>query len=881
MILVIFVWKKKTDSDHMPVCARITFPFENKCKTIESCNDVIQKFVWNDENANIFHDNLCKEETHMKIDSAIEMIDTDINRALDIVNECIKDCASCMTKHVPLEPKTRCGDWFDQECNKSKKQVRKLLRISRRSLKPEDRHKYCVARREYKNLLARKKNKQYNSAILDNLIASVDNQKEFWNTVNRVSFKKKQQKSDINLHTWFQHFRSLLEVEVENSPENLHDVTDDASDCVINRPISKEEVLLAFRKLKTRKAAGPDGIVSELLKHSNDLIVTFFLKLFNSLFDKGIFPENWTESIILPLFKKGNVNNPSNYRGISLSDVSSKIYSSIINSRLQEWVELNDITSEHQAGFKKGYSTTDHMFTLLALVQKQFSYKRKLYVAFIDFEKAFDSINRNLLWPILLKNGIKGKLFRCIKTMYNSVKCRVRHGARFTDYISCTAGVKQGDVCSPVLFSIFINELALEVIRNGRHGAMFRPDAFELFILLLADDVVLFSESVIGLQTQLNSLSASASSLQLKVNLDKSNIIIFRKGGYVAARERWMYNRIQMPVVNAYKYLGIYFSTRLSFSFACKDLVSRAKNASLCVLRKLNGLNNNSLTLLLKLFDLQIQPIVQYGSELWGLDIAAKYCESVHLFVLKKFLGVDMRTPNDLIYGETNRYPIYINSAVNTIRYWVRLLQMDEHRLPRKAYVMLYTLDSNGKNNWVSAVRKCLCEYGFGYVWQNQGVGCLKSFISVFRQRMVDCRWQAWNDHINTSERFSMYRSFSCDHDLKPYISLNIDRHLKIVTTGFRIGISKLFVHYFRYRKHNESDLICPLCMTTKEDEVHFVLSCQALSFLRERFIPAKYYRQPCLFKLCLLLSCSKADVVTNLSIFLHKAFKFRDIAIS
>ena len=125
----------------------------------------------------------------------------------------------------------------------------------------------------------------------------------------------------------------------------------------------------------------------------DDLIGNFFVKLFNSLFKKGIFPENWTESIIMPLYKKGDVNNPNNYRGISLSDVSSKVYSTIINSRLQEWVEENNLTGEYQAGFKRNYSTIDHMYTLMAFVQKQFSLDRKLYVAFIDFEKAFDTIN--------------------------------------------------------------------------------------------------------------------------------------------------------------------------------------------------------------------------------------------------------------------------------------------------------------------------------------------------------------------------------------------------------------------------------------------------------------------------------------------------------
>eukprot|EP00745_Piridium_sociabile_P027161 TRINITY_DN43758_c0_g1_i14.p1 TRINITY_DN43758_c0_g1~~TRINITY_DN43758_c0_g1_i14.p1 ORF type:complete len:153 (+),score=18.06 TRINITY_DN43758_c0_g1_i14:45-461(+) len=132
--------------------------------------------------------------------------------------------------------------------------------------------------------------------------------------------------------------------------------------------------------------------------------------------------------------------------------------------------------------------------------------------------------------------------------------------------------------------------------------------------------------------------------------MNKTNIVVFRKGGYLAARERWTYNGAALSVVNAYKYLGIFFSTRLSFQMACKDLASRAKNALLCILQKMSKLKNNSLSLYLKLFDAQIQPIAQYGAELWGLDKAAHHCEKVHLFALKRFLAVEMRTPNQFVY---------------------------------------------------------------------------------------------------------------------------------------------------------------------------------------------------------------------------------------
>ena len=192
------------------------------------------------------------------------------------------------------------------------------------------------------------------------------------------------------------------------------------------------------------KAAGQDGIIGEMLKNSRNCVIDFFVTFLMLCLRNELFPTKWTESILVPLFKKGDVNNPNNYRGISLYDTSRKVYSTVINLRLQEWVEVNNITGEHLAGFKKNYSTTDHMFTLLALVQKQVSLNHKLYVAFIDFEKAFDSVNRKLLWPVLLKNGINGKLYRCIKSMYNSVKVRVRCGCKMTDYIKCTFGGETG-----------------------------------------------------------------------------------------------------------------------------------------------------------------------------------------------------------------------------------------------------------------------------------------------------------------------------------------------------------------------------------------------------------------------------------------------------
>ena len=101
--------------------------------------------------------------------------------------------------------------------------------------------------------------------------------------------------------------------------------------------------------------------------------------------------------------------------------------------------------------------------------------------------------------------------------------------------------------------------------------------------------------------------------------MNKSNIIVFRKGCYIGARKRWIYSGAVMQLANVYTYLGIYFTTRLYLVSACKDLASRAQNTLLCILQKMYLLNNNSLEVYLKLFDGQVQPIAQYGAELWGL----------------------------------------------------------------------------------------------------------------------------------------------------------------------------------------------------------------------------------------------------------------------
>ena len=147
------------------------------------------------------------------------------------------------------------------------------------------------------------------------------------------------------------------------------------------------------------------------------------------------------------------------------------------------------------------------------------------------------------------------------------------------------------------------------------------------------------------------------------------------------------------------------------------------------------------------------------------------------MFALKRLLGVGHMTPNNMIYGDTARYPLYINAYVCAMRYWLKITRMNEKRLPYKAYLMLLHLDEQGKSNWVTKIRTTLFSFGFGYVWQNKGVQEVSLFIRYFRQRLIDNRWQDWKSRTDASDRFNLYRQFKTNHVQAVYLSVDITKY--------------------------------------------------------------------------------------------------------
>ena len=224
--------------------------------------------------------------------------------------------------------------------------------------------------------------------------------------------------------------------------------------------------------------------------------------------------------------------------------------------------------------------------------------------------------------------------------------------------------------------------------KNGKHGIQLLPSLEEIFLLLFADDIVLVSSTPSGLQNKINNLEKASNSLGLIVNLDKTKVMTFRKGGHIGAGEKCFFNGNEMERVNSYKYLGYTLTTKLSSNSACGEYASKAKGKILDLMKTMWSLGSLNTTVFFQLFDAQIKPMLLYASEIWGTS-KLRIIESAHLFACKRFLSLSDESPNHMVYGETGRYPLYIDSKITSLRYRLKFGKMPITRFPKQALIML------------------------------------------------------------------------------------------------------------------------------------------------------------------------------------------------
>ncbi|GAO51402.1 hypothetical protein G7K_5504-t1 [Saitoella complicata NRRL Y-17804] len=322
------------------------------------------------------------------------------------------------------------------------------------------------------------------------------------------------------------HFQSLLSG--LDSPSFDDDFkTDFISRTPQGPPVSIDEILHApfmveelDEVLKFRKGTFARGLDLVSVDSLLDLPDGRLLSFFNEVLESSSTPSVWNVGAIIPLPKKGNLRNPSNYRGITLLSVARKIYTALLNIRISCWAESK--LPDAQNGFRKGRRITDNLFILRTLSDVSRFEKRDLHVAFIDLVKAFDTIDRDLLMAKIRFMGGAGRVIEAVSSLYSNTTSVVWSSSGHSRAFLYYHGVVQGDPFSPTLFALFLADLWFPPgVDAPSLGGIKVP------CLLLADDIALFAYSEAGLQSLLDSLVTFCSQWRLLINGDKSKVLTF------------------------------------------------------------------------------------------------------------------------------------------------------------------------------------------------------------------------------------------------------------------------------------------------------------------------------------------------------------------
>ena len=372
---------------------------------------------------------------------------------------------------------------------------------------------------------------------------------------------------------------------------------------LISMQIDEQELIAALSRLDDNIKSGPDGIPPYFIKRLKFPLLSPLLKLYNKSLSSGVFPDFWKESFIFPIHKDGDKSDVVNYRPISILSTFAKIFESIIAKRLAEYF-LRSIGS-FQHGSIKGRSTLTNLLLFNNFIFEAFLEKWQVDSIYIDFSKAFDRVNHGMLLRKLENAGIGGSLLKWLESYLSCRSQSVRSCGASSFKFSPTSGVPQGSNLGPLLFSVFINDLA-EVVKLVK-------------VLLYADDIKLLflvrsERDAVTLQRELEGLLRWSVSNGLPINLSKCKVISFCVGECPFSTHYKLGN-IELERVDQIRDLGVIMDKSLSFREQSQVVIKKC-------LRIFGFIRNvtidfNNLFTISYLYKILLLPIITYCIPIW------------------------------------------------------------------------------------------------------------------------------------------------------------------------------------------------------------------------------------------------------------------------
>ena len=632
-----------------------------------------------------------------------------------------------------LRPKNR--DWFGENEGEIKVLLKRKNDAHTAALRnPSSSHlrqRFTAARAEAQRRLRELENKWWQDLAQEiQGYADSNNMQKFYDATKRLYGPQKRSHAPVRdtngalikdsegiRKRWAEHFSTLL---------NLNTVVDlSILDELPALPIREEldgipthqEVMEAIRALKMNKAAGPDEVPSELLMHGGEGVHNLIYRIVSEIWRGEPIPQSWKDANLITIYKnKGDRAECGNSRGIALLSTAGKILAKIVLQRIMKNI-TERILPETQCGFRADRSTVDMVFSARQVIEKCREQHRDLYIAFIDLAKAFDSVDRCLLWKILEKCGCPPKIIDIIQQLHDGMNVRVKISGDLSEPFAVTRGVKQGCTLAPALFNTYVQcitlLLSISQSENARMNINYRMDRnlFDLSKLKArtktarssfselqyADDCALLSHSPDDLQAALSQMAHLYERMGLQINIRKTEVMQFHADS--GEEERITLLGEELKSVSCFRYLGSNISANCDLDDEICYRIGQATAAFGRLTKRVFTNRDLSLETRIMVYQAVCISSLLYCSESWTLyRRQTKLLERYHISSLQKILGITWRDkiPHRRILERTKCPSLEYLLKRNQLRWIGHVVRMPDSRLPKQ---LLYGELSSGRRS--------------------------------------------------------------------------------------------------------------------------------------------------------------------------------------
>ncbi|XP_076678212.1 uncharacterized protein LOC143374167 [Andrena cerasifolii] len=562
--------------------------------------------------------------------------------------------------------------WWDEECRNKKKERQKAAIKFAKNPNEDNWGTYKETEKEVKETIKKKRNKAWEE------MASTINYRshgtEIWRKIRNL--QKGFDKNSINKNISIKEREELEEKEIKKLLQENHcrsifirtpvNNGEDTGNNKWNRSITTREVECAIENANNKSAPGEDGIDYNALKNLTPDYVEIMRELYEEIWKHQIIPKKWKGAVVIFLDKP----NKKALRPISLTACMGKILERVINNRLTNWAEQNNIMDKKENGFRKKRSTIDNLTILTSDVRRGFEYMRDTLAACIDVKSAYDNVDHDILIQKLIQKNCPEKIISFVENWITDREIKGIRGYSEPVKGIQKKGLPQGAILSPILYNIYTADIANNI------------NLQQVNMLQYADDIVVYTTSNARdlnrsvLEDAMRKIIKNLNNIKLDIAEDKTNLINFSEKNKSSRREKAMIvvKGREIKEEENIKFLGITLDRKLNFETHTKLMALKTKRR-LAMLRYIShvkkGADPETMILLYKSL---VRSVIEYGMPIYFNNTNRNNkiedtVKKIHNAGIRTAMGYRMSTPTNVVTVEADVMHIMNRSKLITQRY--------------------------------------------------------------------------------------------------------------------------------------------------------------------------------------------------------------------